>query len=110
MHELLTMVRKRPEISTADFRHFMEHEYGSTYAAMPEVRRYVQYFLDDASDGSGAPSVDAIIHIAFSSIDDMKAALATDAYRHAAERRKAFMVDGPIGIHPTRIAQIKSFV
>jgi EthD domain len=110
MHELMTMIRKRPDISVADFRHFMEHEYGPIYGTMPEVKRYVQFFLDDLSSGGGAPPIDAIVQIAFASIDDMKVALATDAYRQAVERRKVFMLDGPFGIHPTLIAATKILV
>ena len=110
MHELMTIIRKRPGVSTEDFRHFMEHEYGPTYAAMPQVKRYVQFYLDDMSSGDGAPAVDAIVQIAFSSAEDMKTALATDAYRQAAERRKAFMLDAPEGIYPTRIAATKILV
>ena len=110
MYELMTMIRKRPEVSTADFRHFMEHDYGPTYAAMPEVKRYVQYFLDDLSSGEGAPVVDAIVQIAFASSDTMRRALASDAYAAASVLRRAYMVDGAIGIHPTRVAETKILV
>ena len=47
MLRLMTVIRKRPEISTEDFRRFMELEYGPTYAALPQVKEYVQYYLTD---------------------------------------------------------------
>jgi hypothetical protein len=42
MFTMLTVIRKRPEVSTEQFRHFMEFEYGPTYAALPQTREYVQ--------------------------------------------------------------------
>jgi len=110
MHELMTMIRKRPEVSAADFRRFMKLEYGPTYVAMAEVKRYVQYYLDDLSSGSGAPPVDAIVYIAFGSVEEMKVALATESYANAAGARQAYMLDGPIGIHPTLVAAVKNLV
>jgi hypothetical protein len=35
---MLTVIRKRPEVTTEEFRHFMEVEYGPTYAALPQTR------------------------------------------------------------------------
>jgi hypothetical protein len=110
MQELMTMIRKRPEVSTADFRRFMELEYGPTYVAMPQVKRYAHYYLDDLSSGSGAPPVDAIVHIAFASVDEMKVALAADSYAKAAQARQTYMLDGPFGIHPTLVAATKNLV
>jgi len=110
MHELMTMIRKRPEVSAADFRRFMELEYGQTYVAMPQVKRYVQYYLDDISSGSGAPPVDAIVYIAFESIDEMKVALATESYAKAAAARQVYILDGPFGIHPTLVSATKTLV
>jgi hypothetical protein len=42
MLRLMTVIRKRPESSTEDFRRFMELEYGPTYVALPQVKEYVQ--------------------------------------------------------------------
>lgn len=47
MLTLMTVIRKRPEVFTEDFRHFMEHEYGPIYAALPWSSR-------DASRSGGA--------------------------------------------------------
>jgi hypothetical protein len=52
MFELMTIIRKRPEVSTEEFRVFMEHEYGPTYVAMPQTRSHTHYYLDDlTTDG-----------------------------------------------------------
>jgi hypothetical protein len=96
MHSLVTMLRKRPEVSTEQFRQFMEHEYGPTYVALPQTRRYVQSFLTDLS---AEPSIDAIVEISFDSETDMRAALDNDAYRAAHEARQSYLLD----IHPTRV-------
>ncbi len=105
MFELMTIIRKRPEVSTEEFRAFMEHEYGPTYVAMPQTRSYTHYYLEDlTTDGIEAP-VDAIVQISFDSEQELASALSTPSYRDAAERRKAFMQETSRGIHPTRIAK-----
>ncbi|WP_433136338.1 hypothetical protein ACQPZ8_29450 [Actinomadura nitritigenes] len=43
MFTMLTVIRKRPEVSTEEFRRFMQLEYGPTYVALPQTREYVQY-------------------------------------------------------------------
>jgi uncharacterized protein (DUF1330 family) len=54
--------------------------------------------------------VDAIVYIAFESVEEMKVALATESYAKAAGARQAYMLDGPIGIHPTLVAAVKNLV
>jgi chemotaxis methyl-accepting protein methylase len=99
MHRLVTVIRKRPEVSTEDFRRFMEREYGPTYAALPQVKEYVQYYVTDlATDGEEEP-IDAIVWIGFESEQQMRAALATEEYKKAHESRKAYMRDTSAGIH-----------
>jgi hypothetical protein len=99
MLRLMTVIRKRPEISTEDFRRFMELEYGPTYAALPQVKEYVQYYLTDlAADGEEEP-IDAIVRIAFESENEMREALATEEYRKAHELRAAYMRETSVGIH-----------
>lgn len=110
MYELMTIIRKRPEVSTEEFRSFMEHEYGPTYVAMPQTRSYTYYYLDEvAVDGTEA-SIDAIVHIVFDSRDEMVRALSVPDYRDAADRRKAFMQESSRGIHPTQIARTVKLV
>ena len=44
MFTLLTVIRKKPSITTEDFRRFMEVDYGPTYVGLPETREYIQYY------------------------------------------------------------------
>ena len=90
MFTMLTVIRKRPEISTEDFRHFMEVEYGPTYAAMPQTREYVQYYLSDVMTDGAEDPIDAIVRISFDSPEKMREALDTDGYRKAHAMRGAF--------------------
>ncbi|WP_405927244.1 EthD domain-containing protein [Streptomyces sp. NBC_00035] len=99
MLRLMTVIRKRPEVSTEDFRRFMELEYGPTYVALPQVKEYVQYYLADlAADGEEEP-IDAIVRIALESEQEMHEALATEEYQKAHELRTAYMRDTSVGIH-----------
>jgi uncharacterized protein (DUF1330 family) len=88
----MTVLRKRPEVSTEEFRHFMEHEYGPAYVAMPQVRRYVQRYVTDLTTDPAEP-MDAIVEISFDSSQAMRAALDTDTYRQAHRLRQAYMAD-----------------
>ncbi|GAA3369370.1 hypothetical protein GCM10017744_088780 [Streptomyces antimycoticus] len=99
MLTLMTVIRKRPEVSTEDFRRFMEHEYGPTYASLPQVREYVQYYLSDTGQDGAEEPIDAIVRISFDSQETMREALATEAYRKAHDLRQAYMRDTSVGIH-----------
>ncbi|MGW7427777.1 EthD domain-containing protein [Streptomyces sp. NPDC054813] len=95
----MTVIRKRPEVSTEDFRRFMELEYGPTYVALPQVKEYVQYYLTDlTADGNEEP-IDAIVQIGFESEQEMREALATQEYQRAHDLRRAYMRDTSTGIH-----------
>src|ERR1700743_2440009 len=88
---LMTVIRKRPEVSTTDFRRFMETEYGPVYAALPQVREYEQYYLSDRGGDGAEEPIDAIVRISFDSEAAMREALATEEYAKAHELRKAYM-------------------
>ncbi|NMO50741.1 EthD family reductase [Actinoplanes sp. TBRC 11911] len=92
MYTLMTVLRKKPEVSTEDFRHFLEHEYGPAYVAMPQVRHYVQRYVTDLATDPADP-MDAFVEISFDSPEAMREALDTDGYRQAHERRQAYMAD-----------------
>jgi methylphosphotriester-DNA--protein-cysteine methyltransferase len=107
---LLTIIRKKPGVSTEDFRHFMKHEYGPTYQALPQTREYIQYHLTDlASDGAEDP-IDAIVRISFDSQEAMVEALSTDAYKRAHTLRKQYMRETSLGIHSARVDDTITFV
>lgn len=110
MFTLMTVIRKRPEVSTEEFRRFMESEYGPTYVAMPQTKEYVQYYLDDlATDGAEEP-IDAIVRISFESQDAMREALRTDGYRKAHELRKAYLRETSLGIHSAVVSRTVTLV
>jgi len=71
MFTLMTVIRRRPEVSTEDFRRFMQHEYGPTYAGLPQTCSYVQHYLSDVDDRRAEPPIDAIVQIAFDSEEDI---------------------------------------
>jgi hypothetical protein len=48
----------------------MEFEYGPTYAALPQTREYVQYYLTDTAEDP----IDAIVRISFDSPEQMREA------------------------------------
>jgi hypothetical protein len=95
MYTLMTVLRKRPEVSTEEFRHFMEHDYGPTYVSLPQVRHYVQRYVTDLTEDP--EPIDAIVEISFDSPDAMREALQTDAYQGVHSLREAYMA----GIHST---------
>ncbi|MFG2376506.1 hypothetical protein ACGFY9_34190 [Streptomyces sp. NPDC048504] len=68
----MTVIRKRPEVSTEDFRRFMELEYGPTYVALPQVKEYVQYYLTDLATDTEEEPIDAIVRIGFESEEEMR--------------------------------------
>lgn len=104
MYTLMTVLRKRPEISTEDFRRFMEDDYGPTYVEMPETREYVQFHLDDlATDGAEEP-IDAIVRISFESREEMQKALQAESYQRAHELRKQYVQQTSVGIHYAVVA------
>lgn len=105
MYTLLTVIRKKPEVSTEDFRHFMEHDYGPTYVELPETLEYVQFYLDDlATDGAEEP-IDAIVRISFASREEMQKALQAEGYQKAHELRKEYMLETSVGIHSAVVAK-----
>jgi hypothetical protein len=110
MHTLMTVLRKRPEISTAVFRHFMEFEYGPIYAAMPQIKAYVHYYLTDISRDTADRPIDAIVLISFASPESMKVALSSDEYQKAHSMRQAYISEASDGIHPSLVEKIVKLV
>ncbi|GIF46377.1 EthD domain-containing protein [Asanoa ferruginea] len=105
MFTMLTVIRKKPEISTEDFRHFMEHEYGPTYVGLPQTREYVQYYLSDVMTDGAEPPIDAIVRISFESREEMAEAPKAESYRRAHELRQAYIRETSIGIHSAVLDQ-----
>jgi spore cortex formation protein SpoVR/YcgB (stage V sporulation) len=72
-------------------------------ARLPQVREYVQYYLSDLGGDEAEEPIDAIVRISFDSEATMREALATEEYREAHERRKAYMRDTSVGIHSAEV-------
>jgi hypothetical protein len=99
MFTMLTVIRKKPEITTEDFRRFMEVDYGPTYVGLPETREYIQHYLTDVmTDGAELP-IDAIVQISFDSKEEMMKALQADSYKKAHKMREEYMRETSVGIH-----------
>jgi hypothetical protein len=99
MFTVLTVIRKRSEVTTDQFRHFMKNVYGPTYTEMPQTRSYVQYFLSDVATDTAEDPIDAIVQISFDSQEEMQKALQVPSYEAAAKAREAYMRDTSVGIH-----------
>jgi hypothetical protein len=99
MFTMLTVIRKKPDITTEDFRHFMEVEYGPTYVGLPETREYIQYYLSDVMTDGAEPPIDAIVQISFDSEEEMRKALQADSYKKAHKMREEYMRETSVGIH-----------
>ena len=110
MHALLTVIRKKPEITTEDFRHFMKFDYGPTYEALPQTRSYTQYYLTDVMTDGAEDPIDAIVHIAFDSEADMHQALQSDTYEKAHRLREGYMRETSVGIHSAVIDEVVTLV
>jgi len=110
MFTLLTVIRKKPEVTSEEFRRFMEFDYGPTYSEMPETRSYVQYFLTDLAQDGADPAIDAIVQISFDSESEMRKALQSESYKRAHDLRGRFMQDTSVGIHSAVVDKIVKLV
>ncbi|MDQ0625951.1 EthD domain-containing protein [Paraburkholderia graminis] len=110
MYTIMTVLRKRPDISTEAFRRFMEFQYGPAYVAMPQTKAYVHYYLSDAAADAAESPIDAIVSISFDSHDAMDCALQSDGYRSAQMTRNAFLLDTSIGVHPAVVDKVVKLV
>ncbi len=108
MFTVLTVIRKRPEVTTDEFRHFMKSVYGRTYAEMPQTRSYVQHFLSDLTTDGVEDPIDAIVQISFDSQEEMQKALQVPSYDAAAKAREVYMRDTSVGIHSAVVDEINT--
>ncbi|MFI6999929.1 EthD domain-containing protein [Nocardia sp. NPDC050175] len=99
MFTMMTVIRKRPNVTTEEFRRFMRYEYGPTYVGLPETRSYVQYYLSDVMSDGAEPPIDAIVEISFDSEADMRRALQAESYQRAAALRAEYMCETSVGVH-----------
>ena len=99
MFTITVVVRKRPEVTTEEFRRVWKDIYGPMYRQMPQVKSYIQYHLNDRRKDNAEDPIDGIVVMSFDSEADMKEAWATDIYKKAAKIRESIMRETAVGVH-----------
>ena len=110
MFTILVVVRKRPEISTEDFRRIWKEEYAPMYRQMPQVKSYKQYHLTDRRKDNTEDPIDGVAILSFDSEEDMKKAWSTKIYKEAAKIRERIMRETAIGVHVTGVDEIVKII
>lgn len=110
MFTILVVVRKRPEISTQEFRRIWKDVYGPYYKKMPQVKSYVQYHLDDRRKDDAEDAIDGVAVLSFDSEEAMKEAWATDIYQEATKIRETIMRETAVGVHVTSLHETVQIV
>jgi hypothetical protein len=107
---VLTVIRKKPTVTTEEFRHFMKYVYGPTYQEMPQTKVYVQHFVTDLTTDGAEPPIDAVVQISFESEEKMREALRAASYQKAARAREDYMRETSVGIHSLRVDETVEMV
>jgi uncharacterized protein (TIGR02118 family) len=80
MIKRFVVLRRKPTMSVAEFRHYWEKVHGPLIAKIPGIRKYTQYHVrSELLDNTDAP-IDGIAELWFDSEDAQKAAYATPEY------------------------------
>lgn len=106
MFTILVVVRKKPEVSTEEFRRIWKEEYGPMYKQFPQVKSYQQYHLADRRKDDAEDPIDGVAIMSFNSEEEMKEAWKTDLYKEAAKIRESIMRETAIGVHVTSVDEI----
>ena len=99
MFTIAVVVRKRPEVSTKEFRRIWKEVYGPMYRKLPQVKSYVQYHLADRRKDDAEDPIDGIVLMSFDSEKDMQEAWQTETYQEAKKIRESIMRETAIGVH-----------
>ena len=110
MFTILVVVRKRPEVSTEDFRRIWKEEYGPMYKMMPEVKSYQQFHLSDRRKDNAEDPIDGVTILSFESEEEMNKAWSTEVYKEAAKIRESIMRETAVGVHVTSVDEIVNIV
>lgn len=110
MFAIAVILRKKPGISTEEFRRIWCDVYGPMYRQIPQVKSYIQYHLKDRRKDDAEDPIDGIALMSFESEDDMKAAWQTDIYKQAAKIRESIMQETAIGVHVTSVDEIVKII
>ena len=99
MFTIVVILRKRPEVSTEEFRRVWKTEYAPLYRKIPQVKSYEQLHLIDRRKDESEDPIDGIAVMSFESEDAMKEAWATSTYQEAAKIRESIMRETAVGVH-----------
>ena len=98
MVKLFFFLKRRPEMSAAEFHRYWKHHHGPLFTTCPAVRRYVvRYEQNHAADEeSSLPGLgfDGVSMMWFRSIEDFEAMRADPEYRDVVVRDGEAFCDG----------------
>ena len=110
MFTILVTVRKRPEVSTEEFRRVWKEDYGPMYRQMPQVKSYQQYHLCDRRKDDTEDPIDGVTIMSFESEEEMQKAWDTEIYKKAAKIRESIMRETTVGVHVTSVDELIQIV
>ena len=110
MFTIAVVVRKRPEISTEEFRRIWKEEYGPIYKKLPQVKAYYQYHLSDRRKDEAEDPIDGIAIMSFDSEVDMNEAWKTDIYERGARIRESIMRETAVGVHVASVDELVKMI
>jgi len=110
MFTIAVVVRKKPEVSTEEFRRIWKDVYGPMYRQMPQVKSYFQYHLSDRRKDNAEDPIDGLVLMSFDSEADMKEAWQTEIYKKAAKIRESIMRETAVGVHVALVDEIVEII
>ncbi len=99
MFTITVVLRKKPEVSTEEFRRIWKDVYAPLYRQLPEVKSYVQYHLADRRKDASEDPIDGIAIMSFESEEAMRKAWDTEVYKKASKIRESIMRETAVGVH-----------
>ena len=102
MIKRFVILRRKPSMSVAEFRHYWENVHGPLIAKIPGLRKYTQYHVQSERLDNNDPPVDGIAELWFDNEDAQKAAYATPEYA-------AVVADEP-NLHPVMTERVVEIV
>jgi uncharacterized protein (TIGR02118 family) len=110
MFTIMVVVRKKKEVSIAEFRRVWKEVYGPMYQQLPQVKSYVQYHLDDRRKDESEDPIEGIAVLSFESENEMKEAWKSEIYKQATSVRQGIMRETAVGVHVASVAEIVKIV
>jgi uncharacterized protein (TIGR02118 family) len=110
MFTIAVVVRKKPELSTEEFRRIWRDIYAPIYRNLPQVKSYIQYHLADRRKDDSEDPIDGIAIMSFESESEMKQAWATEAYKVGAKIRETIMRETAVGVHVASVVEMVTVI